>query len=359
MGTGLLWLLFGEAMAGTCAQPVPTEDLNKMIAAADAAFLASQSESVPPIAASLNEALPCASGLLNPVTVGGVYRVNAVSAFVARDREASKRWFAALRTADPGYALPSMIGEKHPLRVDFLAIDLSAQTGLDLAPASTGRLWVNGNPAEKRPEALPALVQWEDSKGRVGWTALLQPGDALPEYPTGKAVAGGDPTGETPTDGGEKHGFTWRLFRGKDDPTGTEEPLPDAPPSDGQPPEAIVADGDGQPVMDEPKHEGPRWVFVAGGGAALVAAGGLGLWSMSEGAAYDDCASGDPGCFERWSAAWEADAKGNPDLTGPARVGGIMAYGLNETYARNHLAAQLALGAGVLGAGLITVGFVW
>ena len=193
--SGLMWWMVGEAFAGACGEPVSADALNKMIADADAAFLASQSEAVPPVAAKLNEALACADALLNPVTVGGVYRVNAVSAFVARDREASKRWFAALRGTDPGYALPAMIGEKHPMRADFMAIDLATQTALDLSPPATGRLWVNGNPAEKRPEALPTLMQWEDSKGRVGWTALLQPGDALPEYPTGAvADGGGDPT---------------------------------------------------------------------------------------------------------------------------------------------------------------------
>ena len=351
--SGLMWWMVGEAFAGACGEPVSADALNKMIADADAAFLASQSEAVPPVAAKLNEALACADALLNPVTVGGVYRVNAVSAFVARDREASKRWFAALRGTDPGYALPAMIGEKHPMRADFMAIDLATQTALDLSPPATGRLWVNGNPAEKRPEALPTLMQWEDSKGRVGWTALLQPGDALPEYPTG-AVADG---GGDPTDGAEKRGFTWRLFhKGEAAEAGVEEPLPEVV-------EAIPANHEGDPVVDpsgeKPPHEGPRWGFVAGGGAALLAAGGLGLWSISEGAAYDDCAAADPVCFDRWTDPWKANTKGNADLSAPERVGGILSYGLDQTYARNHMAAELALGAGIVGAGLITVGFVW
>lgn len=336
--SGLLWLMFGDALAGTCAEPVSAEDLNAMIAVADSAFLASQSEAVPPIAAKINEALPCASALLNPVTVGGVYRVNAVSAFVARDREASKRWFAALRVADPGYALPAMIAEKHPMRADFQAIDLSAEASMDLAPASTGRIWVHGNPAEKRPESMPALMQWEDTEGRVGWTAMVQPGESPPEYTTGD-------TSEKPN--GEKRGFALRFLHRGDGQEGQVELV-----------EAIPADPDGDPVVHAP-HEGPRWGFVAGGGAALLAAGGLGLWSLSEAAAYDDCAAADPVCFERWQDEWKANTKGSADLSAPERVGGVLSYGLDQTYARNHLAAELALGAGVVGAGLITVGFVW
>ena len=65
--SGLLWWMVGEAFAGTCGEPVSADALNKMIADADAAFLASQSEAVPPVAAKLNEALACADAL-NKIT---------------------------------------------------------------------------------------------------------------------------------------------------------------------------------------------------------------------------------------------------------------------------------------------------
>lgn len=320
MSLPLLSLLtLNPAHADPCSTPVPLASIDATIQRVDDAALASQNDQIPALAAQLRDALPCVDEVLDEHEVGGIHRVMALDAFIDRRRDEAKAEFAALRAADPSYVLPlDPFVEGHPVRADFVAIQLTDPVTTPLPAPASGRLFVNGKVAERRPDAWPVVIQWERTRGHVGLTALVKPGDPPPEYPVAKQVADG---GRHPHKG---H------------------------PADGQ---------------DGAKHEGPRWVLVGAGGAALVASGGLGLWSSAEAATWRDCLGADvAGCQSaNQAAAWKA-WKGDTaweDLRPVQQSAESLRYGANEAAEKSRTAGTLALGAAVLGAGLITVGFVW
>lgn len=319
--TLLSLLTLNAAHADPCSAPVPLASIDALIKRVDDAALASQNDQITALAAQLRDALPCIDEVLDEHEVGGIHRVMALDAFIDRRRDEAKAEFAALRASDPSYVLPeNPFQEGHPVRADFSAIQLTDPVTTPLPEPANGRLFVNGKVAERRPDAWPVLIQWEKTRGHVGLTALVMPGDAPPDYPVAKQVADG---GKHPHKG---HG---------DKPEGP----------------------------DEPKHEGPRWVLVGAGGAALVASGGLGLWTSAEAADWRGCTDdGVTACLNANKSAAEKAWKGTTawdDLPAIEQNVAILRYGADEAAAKSRTAGTLALGAAVLGAGLITVGFVW
>ncbi len=320
-------LLGGSALAAPCSSPVSPAAIDELVAKVDVAFVASETESIPPLANELRDNLPCVDGALDGRQVGGVHRVLAFDAFIGRRREETQASFAALRSADPEYALPEFLPGAHPLRVDFVAIDLKEAPTSPLPQPLSGRLWVNGKVSERRPDLWPALVQWEKGRGKIGLTALAAPGQPPPLYPVAEAVA---------ANGGEKP------------PRHTKEPKTPKEPKEPKGPD---------------EQKGPRWAFVAAGGGALAVSGALGLWASSAGQDWAGCVGADlGGCLEANTDAAKAAWAGKTawgDLSASEQKTNTLLYGADQAYAKNHLAGGLSLGAAALGAGLITVGFVW
>lgn len=309
-------LLSGVAAAEPCAGPVSAAEIDKLVAQVDVAFVASDTDAIVPLAAQVRDSLPCVDSLLDGRQVGGVHRVLALEAFISRDKAGSQAYLAALRSSDPSYALPEFLPAAHPLRADFAALVLEEAPTSPLPQPESGRLWVNGKVAERRPDSWPAVVQWERPRGKLGLTELMMPGDEAPDYPTATAIANNG-TGD-----------------------GTEDPKPPKEP-----------------------HEGPRWALVGAGGGALLVSGGLGLWASASAEDWRGCAGQDvAGCVKANEKGAEAAWKGEPgwDSLSPfvQRIE-TLRYGADDAAATNKLAGGLALGAAVLGAGLITVGFVW
>ncbi len=327
-----LWSASSAALAAPCTDPVSAASVDALVAKVDVAFVGSDTDAIPAMATELRDSLPCVTEALDGRQVGGIHRVLALDAFIARDRDRVRQSLAAVRSADPNYTLPEFLPPAHPMRADFEAIALVDAPTSPLPAPENGRLWVNGKVAERRPDGFPAVVQWEKGRGKIGMTALLLPGDPAPAYPVAKAVAVGD-GGEKPNGG-----------RGHKEPKEPKDPK-------------------------DPKgeHEGPRWVLVGAGGGAVVVSGVLGLVASGADQRWGDCAGeagseGVTACVDLNADAAKAAWTGEPgwdDLNDWQRRAETIRYGMGDASADGKVAGAAALGALAVGAGLITVGFVW
>lgn len=312
VAAALLGLLAcGSARAAPCEAPVAPLAVDTLVAKVETALTASETDSIPPLAQELRDALPCLNAVLDGRQVGGVHRVLALDAFISRDKERSEAHFAAMRLSDAEYVFGDYLPPVHPIRAAMGAVDLTEVPTVALPPPENGRVWVNGKMAERRPEKLPALVQWERGRGKVGLTALLMPGDPDPGWPVAKAVTKA--------------------------PEGEQAP--------------------------KPPRKGPRWMLVGAGGASLVASAGLATWASASADAWGECAGAALSrCLEQnrdaAAAAWKGETAWD-ELSPLEQKAEVLRYGAGAAYADNRLASGLALGTAALGAGLITVGFVW
>jgi hypothetical protein len=188
------------------------------------------------------QSLVCQSELLPRDVVRDLHVTAALSAYLPpRDEEAVSQGFRAALAADPGFALDADLAPQGNLLQTLLEGARTAGPGLseDLRAEDGCVVLVDGREGEGRPLDRPTVLQ-ESCPDRVGAVALLPPGAPLPRWASVPVP----------------------------EPVAPERPVDDAPVATAEP---VAASG-------------PRWStwLAAGGGAALVASGGLVLGARLE-----------------------------------------------------------------------------
>lgn len=152
----------------------------------DAAFAELDDEGFLEARARSLEMVPC---LAEPVTPGQAalfHKLHALGAFVDRDDAAAVGHFRGVVTASPGYKLPvSVAPEGHPLRTHFAVAEGTVALPEPLLPVPRdGAVHVDGRRSTTAPIDRPFLYQRVDSGGQVLESAVLRPGQPVPEYET-------------------------------------------------------------------------------------------------------------------------------------------------------------------------------
>lgn len=177
--------LLGEALAGPC--PATAGELYNDAGVALAAWDAVDSAGFSAARDEVLEAAGCLTQTVDPELATEVHLVEALDAYTRR-RNAEA--LSALRGLPEG-----RVEQMAVLPTPFLELSDEARRlgpGLE-EPIETVEgvtFFVDGRPGAPRPMARSAMVQAaEDDSGEVLWSALLQPGQGLPQLPEPEASA--------------------------------------------------------------------------------------------------------------------------------------------------------------------------
>jgi len=177
----LIWLLARVAAAG-CT----TQTLSEAIDEAEEAFVGMETAAFDTAAAQARSALTCQEQPITPILCAGVHRVEALSAFVDDDDDATILSFQAMLSTQPGYDLSSELAPPgSPLRE---ALDRARQYDTSdpfpLGQPTEGWLTVDGRRAMAAPSGRPFVFQRLLDDGAVAQTAYVPLGKPLPSYDT-------------------------------------------------------------------------------------------------------------------------------------------------------------------------------
>lgn len=171
---------------GPCPEPITSTELAARVSEASARFAGLDVVGFESTSEAVWSLLPCVDEPLGPLAVADLYQVRALDAFLAQDDPAVALAMGSLRGAVPTYRLSTAVAPKgHPLRVAFdAAADAPAPPTEKLPVPAEARLLVDGQPLLARPTDRAVIVQRLTEEGEVTFTALLEQGEEVPEYPS-------------------------------------------------------------------------------------------------------------------------------------------------------------------------------
>ncbi|MCA9489086.1 MAG: hypothetical protein KC621_04170, partial [Myxococcales bacterium] len=175
-------LLTLTALAARCAEKATPAEVAALIANAEKSFADRDQAAVGAYAGAAQEAAACATAPLPPVDVARLYIVLGLTAFLAKDRDATQAWFQSARGAFPEQALPDdSLAENHPVRQLYAGVSSTPVGGRIPRPAE-GWVVVDGEPNGARPLGRTWLFQRVDGAGQVVDARWMGPSDPLPRY---------------------------------------------------------------------------------------------------------------------------------------------------------------------------------
>jgi hypothetical protein len=144
--------------------------------AAEARFGVRDKPGVLQSAAKAREIVPCLNEEVNASTSARFHRVQGFSAYLEKQTESARLWFAASRMVQPAYALPSsLVPEGHPLHQLYTTSAAPIDTERIAAPAG-GEIRFDGKSSLDRPLKRPSLYQYIAATGQVEISQVLEPG---------------------------------------------------------------------------------------------------------------------------------------------------------------------------------------
>ena len=148
--------------------------------ATEARFAARDKEGVLKGATESASIVPCLREEINAATAARYHRAQGLSAYLAKDTEGARLWFAASRQVQPKYNLPETLAPAdHPLQQLYLSA--SAPVDEQRVPSpSQGRLRFDGNTTTQRPLKRPTVFQYVNNVGQIQISQVLHPGDPVP-----------------------------------------------------------------------------------------------------------------------------------------------------------------------------------
>lgn len=182
-----LWVADARAEE-PCAAPLTASALEQESERARESFEGVRPSDFRAALARLDDQLRCLNEPPGSHTLASWYRLNGLRAFMDKDPEGAKGWFAAANALDPSVASAPKLPAGHPaiaLWAEAATLPLGQE---EAPPPAEGALLWDGRAGLARPTGRPTLMQRTDESGAVVWTGLLRPADALPDYPV-KAVA--------------------------------------------------------------------------------------------------------------------------------------------------------------------------
>ena len=192
-------LLFITALASAQEEPCTAtpEDIDLSLQDAESAY---EMGDEPGTAAALRRAeltLPCLSAVVPPPVAARLHRIEGLVAFLSGDEMTAAQSFGSARILEPAYVWPeSVIPPGNEILQVYTAFDVARVKRAKVAPAPSGVLYIDGQPAKKRAEGMPVLLQLADPSGKVVQTAWIRGEDPLPAWSL--TVDGAAPPAEAP-----------------------------------------------------------------------------------------------------------------------------------------------------------------
>ncbi|MEQ1507808.1 MAG: hypothetical protein ABMB14_36605 [Myxococcota bacterium] len=188
------------ASSSDCADPVP---LDRWVAELDRAEAGFASVDAAGFADRLDEAsidLGCVASAVSPPLAARYHALIGLRQYVDGRLDDTRASFAAVRAADPGFALSTaIVPDGHEVH-GLLAGAAPSTTGSPIPSPRDGEVVLDGRIATERPLDRPAILQWIDDDGAVELTRYLLPADPLPAYPIA-AIASEVPPAEASAPG--------------------------------------------------------------------------------------------------------------------------------------------------------------
>lgn len=185
-----LWgsALLAPAAWADCAASVP--ELVAALDEAEAAYTSLDLEHFRIATDRSGALIECLNVPLSPAEAARYHRLQGLRADLTRDPARAQQAFAASRRLEPDYQLPdTLLPPEHPLRLTYGAMPLDSIVTEPLPPPRRGQLVVDGADNAERPANVPAVIQWEDSDGTVGWSDYVWPEERATGYPAQTGAA--------------------------------------------------------------------------------------------------------------------------------------------------------------------------
>lgn len=169
--------------AEVCPDVIPQSRLRDTLSAAETAMGQLDVETFLAAMDTVAFEVPCLGEVLDRPTIARLHRLQGIRQFVANDEDRAALAFAAARSIEPNYALPTwLVPDGHALRGVYGLVPLENAQSARLPAPRTGSLLVDGQEGLDRPTRWPTFVQVLNSAGQPMASAYLFPGDAPPAY---------------------------------------------------------------------------------------------------------------------------------------------------------------------------------
>jgi hypothetical protein len=182
---GVAWSGLAEA-----ACPSTVAAMNADVDAAVTAFSAMDRTTFLQARDRAREAFPCLTELLTPADIAAYHRMEALHAFVAKDKGVATSLFAASVALQPNYVLPEGLApDGSPLRTIWDdAHERKTKAFTSIQPPEKMALYVDGKPQTRRATDRPVVLQVTSRSGEVRYTSPLTTGAPNPDWATIAAV---------------------------------------------------------------------------------------------------------------------------------------------------------------------------
>jgi hypothetical protein len=167
----------------SCPSPVSVADLETVIGEAEASLSKLDVKGFKGLVEGAEAMVPCLNAALPKQDAAALHRLVGIRAVGNRDPVAP-RAFAAARWLEPNYRFSkALLPDNNPIRRVYDNAPWQERATEPISRPDTGAVYVDGVAASDRPISWPAVVQWVDGEQSVQFSAYLQPGNPLPEYP--------------------------------------------------------------------------------------------------------------------------------------------------------------------------------
>lgn len=179
----LLLFLSSLAFAQETPCAATPEDIDLSLQDAESAY---EMGDEPGAAVALKRAeltLPCLSAVLPSPVAARFHRVHGLVAYISGDELSAALSFGAARLLEPSYAWPeSVVAPGADLLTVYAAYNVGKVKKLKVPAPPEGALYLDGQPAKKRAQGMPVLLQLADGAGTVVRTAWLAGEEPIPSW---------------------------------------------------------------------------------------------------------------------------------------------------------------------------------
>lgn len=194
----MILTLLSALAAAACPAPTTSAELELAAEDAESAFRQMDVEAFRAADAQVETLLGCLAEPLPVPVAARLHRLAGLAAFVAQDAALAPLAFAAARSVEPDYLLPtSLVPTGHPIQTLYTSVPLDARVPVTLPAPAQGYLLLDGRRALERAEGWPVIVQLLDDTGQVRLTDALRPGEPMPTYPVAGPMV--EPVAATPS----------------------------------------------------------------------------------------------------------------------------------------------------------------
>lgn len=181
----LLGMGWSSASAWACEGATGSSEMTLLLDQSPKLLRAGQFDALKQNFGAVSALVPCLDEVGSPAEFARLHRLLGFARYVDKDDATARLYFARAQALDPTLQLaPDLVPSGHPVvPVWQAAASVSVQTAPVKAPREGELLW-DGVPANARPTNVPTVLQIVNDDHAVVSSALLQPSDPLPSYPT-------------------------------------------------------------------------------------------------------------------------------------------------------------------------------